>query len=325
MGNVEPDTSVTSGVTVAVAARRNAGSTPWTGTDIVQLSPGRSCGGAATSPASVAHQPNGPATIRLRPRPPHPPAHVAAAVPPARVLAAAPARVLTAAPATPPAAARAPLRAALLALLLVALLAGCASGDDWSRPRAEPTATGTLHPGFVGSDATPAPESTIRPAPGSWDGIGPTPGYRVVLLTSGDDEPTNALVTAVREWARAERADLRTLVAHAPADLVPTIADAMAMGPDLIVSAGNDLIDPLALVTPNHLDQQFLVVGAELAEPTVNVTAVDWSGASFRGEGLGTSSTYDPASFTAERCAAAVRAGVAAVLGGVTGIVVWLD
>ncbi len=96
------------------------------------------------------------------------------------------------------------------------------------------------------------------------------------------------------------------------------------MGPDLIVSAGNDLIDPLALVTPNHLDEKFLVVGAELAEPTHNVTAVDWDGASFRGEGLGMSSTYDPNSFTPDRCAAAIRAGVAAVLNDLTGIVVWL-
>jgi hypothetical protein len=36
------------------------------------------------------------------------------------------------------------------------------------------------------------------------------------------------------------------------------------------------------------------------------------------------SSTYDAGSFTAERCAAAVRAGVAAVLNDLTGIVVWL-
>ena len=66
-------------------------------------------------------------------------------------------------------------------------------------------------------------------------------------------------------------------------------------------------------------------MGAELAEPTRNVTAVAWSGASFRGEGLGTSSTYDAASFTAERCSASVRAGVAAVLNDVTGVVIWLD
>ena len=43
---------------------------------------------------------------------------------------------------------------------------------------------------------------------------------------------------------------------------------AMDLNPDLVISAGNELVDPLALVTANHLDQQFLVVGAELAEPT---------------------------------------------------------
>jgi hypothetical protein len=37
------------------------------------------------------------------------------------------------------------------------------------------------------------------------------------------------------------------------------------------------------------------------------------------------SSTYDPASFTARRCAAAIRAGAAAVLHDLTGIVIWLD
>ena len=100
---------------------------------------------------------------------------------------------------------------------------------------------------------------------------------------------------------------------------------ALDLKPDLIISAGNDLVDALAVVSANHLSQQFLVVGAEVAEPTQNVTAADWSGASFRGEGLGASSTYDPASFTEQRCAAAIRAGVAAVLHNLTGIVIWLD
>jgi hypothetical protein len=45
----------------------------------------------------------------------------------------------------------------------------------------------------------------------------------------------------------------------------------------------------------------------------------------FRGEGLGLPSAYDPGSFTPERADRAVRAGVAAVLNGLTGIVVWLD
>ncbi|MET8553229.1 hypothetical protein [Micromonospora zamorensis] len=219
---------------------------------------------------------------------------------------------------------RPPLRAVAMLAATVALITGCDSGDDWSQPHPEPAAIGTLGPGFVAPSTTPAPEATITPQPGSWDGVHPPKDYRVVLLTSGDDNPTKMLVTAVKEWADDEHVDLRTIVVGTAHDAVSSIAKAMEMGPDLIIGAGNDLIDPLALVTPSHLDEKFLVVGAELAEPTHNVTAVDWDGASFRGEGLGASSTYDPKSFTAERCAAAVRAGVAAVLNDLTGIVVWL-
>ncbi|WP_329174450.1 hypothetical protein [Streptomyces sp. NBC_01477] len=220
---------------------------------------------------------------------------------------------------------RPPLRAVAALAAAAALTAGCSSADDWSRPHSVPTSLGTLGPGFIDAAAPPAPEATITPRPGSWDGVRPSKGYRVVLLTAGSGGPVTALVAAVRSWAEDEHITLRTVVADGPADLVPSVTRALDMNPDLIVSAGNDLIDPLATVTPNHLSQQFLVVGAELAEPTENVTAVDWTGASFRGEGLGASSTYNPASFTAERCAASVRAGVAAVLNKVTGVVIWLD
>jgi hypothetical protein len=211
------------------------------------------------------------------------------------------------------------------AVATAVLLSGCGSGDDWSRPHAKPSAVGTLGPGFFDPAAPPAPEATITPRPGSWDGIHPSKGYRVVLLTAGADAQTKTLVSAVTKWAAEENVDLKTEAATEPGQFIPRISRAIDLGPDLIISAGNNLVDPLALVTPNHLDQQFLVVGAELAEPTANVTAADWTGASFRGEGLGMSSTYDPATFTPERAGRAVRAGVAAVLHGLTGIVIWLD
>ncbi|MFF3753027.1 hypothetical protein ACFYYH_21585 [Streptomyces sp. NPDC002018] len=217
------------------------------------------------------------------------------------------------------------LRAVATLAAAAALVTGCGSGDDWAEPHPKPTAIGTLGPEFIDPAAPPAPEATATPRPGSWAGVHPSKDYRVVLLTSGDDRPTKALVKAVKDWAEEEHVDLRTVVADAPSDLLPSITKALGMAPDLIVSAGNDLVDPLATVTPNHLSQPFLVVGAELAEPTDNVTAVDWSGASFRGEGLGMSSTYNPATFTPARCAAAIRAGAAAVLHDLTGIVIWLD
>ncbi len=208
-------------------------------------------------------------------------------------------------------------------LLTAALLCGCGS-DDWSEPHAKPTAVGALGPGFIDPEAPPAPEATITPRPGSWDDVHPPKGYRVVLLTAGEDAPTKALVDAVRSWAEEEDVSLKSVIATHPADYVPRIRRAIDMAPDLIICAGNQLVDPLALVTANHLERQFLVVGAELAEPTVNVTAADWTGASFRGEGLGMPDAYDPASFTRERTGRAVRAGVAAVLSGITGIVIRL-
>ncbi|HEY0247502.1 MAG TPA: hypothetical protein VGC45_04485 [Gryllotalpicola sp.] len=209
----------------------------------------------------------------------------------------------------------------LTALLAVAALAGCAS-DGWSAPHPEPSAVGVVGPGFVPT-ATPSPEATVEPVAGSWRGVHPSKGYRVVLLTAGDDAPTRELVAAVRDWAHDEDVALRTV--RADGELVDGIVRAMKLEPDLIVSAGNELVDPLATVTASHLDQKFLVVGAEVAEPTANVTAADWTGASFRGEGLGMSSGYDPGTFTAARCGAAVRAGVAAVLTGLTGVVLWID
>lgn len=204
------------------------------------------------------------------------------------------------------------------------LLSGCGA-DDWSEPHAKPHAIGALAPGFIDPAAPPAPEATITPRPGSWDGVHPSKGYRVVLLTAGEDRATRMLAGAVTKWAEQEGASLKTVTATDSHQFVASIRRAIDLEPDLVISAGNALVDALALVTANHLDQQFLVLGAELAEPTANVTAADWLGASFRGEGLGMPSEYDPASFTSERAARAIRAGVAAVLNGFTGIVVRLN
>jgi hypothetical protein len=166
----------------------------------------------------------------------------------------------------------------------------------------------------------------IRPRPGSWDSVHPPPGYRVVLLSAGDDPATTALVTTVKQWARAEHVRLNTIAVTEPHGLVDGIVEAIELGPDLVISAGNALVDPLALVTASHLDQQFLVVGAQLPEPTVNVTAAIWQGASSRGREVSdTPLSFDPDAFTRARADAAIRAGVASILSDLTGIVIWLD
>lgn len=210
-------------------------------------------------------------------------------------------------------------------LALAVLIGGCGSADDWSASHPRPTAVGALGAGFVDRKAPPAPESTVTPRPGSWDAVHPSKGYRVVLLRAGTDAPTRTLADAVRQWADQVHASLKSVTAKDSGQLVESISEAMNLKPDLIISVGNHLVDPLALVTANHLSQQFLVVGAEVAEPTENVTAADWTGAGYRGEGLGMPSAYDPASFTPDRAGRAVRAGVAAVLKGITGVVIRID
>lgn len=216
--------------------------------------------------------------------------------------------------------------AATTALSLAVVLTACgAPDDDWAAPQVAPTPVGALGNGFVDPKAPPTPEGTVSPKPGSWDGVHPSPGYRVVLLTAGTDAQTTTLTDAVTSWASAEQVSLKTVTADDAAHRLDRINAALALKPDLVVVVGNDLIDPMALVTANHLDQQFLVLGAEVAEPTHNVTAADWTGASFRGEGLGTASNYDPATFTPERAGRAIRAGVAGVLHKLTGIVIWIS
>ncbi|WP_197680120.1 type 1 periplasmic-binding domain-containing protein [Microlunatus soli] len=216
--------------------------------------------------------------------------------------------------------------AALAAPAIVCcLLAGCGTDHDAVATQPSPTAHATVGPQFYDTRNPPPPEGTITPAPGSWDGVHPPHGYRVVLVSMGTDKPTRTLRDAVEAWAASEQVELQHIVVDDHDQIVGKVTRAIELQPDLVISVGNDLIDPMAMITAAHLGQQFLVVGAELAEPTENVTAADWTGASFRGEGLGRAAGHDPTSFTPERTARAVRAGVAAVLSNHTGIVVWID
>lgn len=214
----------------------------------------------------------------------------------------------------------------LAAATLTVVLGGCAISEDTSMLQSQRRPIGMLGPGFIDPASPPAPESTIRPKPGSWDAVHPPRGYRVVLLTAGTDSATRTVVTGVKEWANAEHVTLQTVVAEDPRLFVDAIVEAMTLTPDLIISAGNSLVDPLALVTASHLDQQFLVVGAQLPEPTVNVTAAIWQGASSRGSEVpDTNASFHLDAFTRPRVSAAVRAGVASVLHDITGIVISLD
>lgn len=204
------------------------------------------------------------------------------------------------------------------------LLAGCASPDDWSAPRDDVRPVGSLAAGFTDPAAPPSPEATITPEPGSWADVHAPEGYRVVLLIASYDTATQALVSGVAAWAEAEHVSLKRVEIESPDAAVDGIVEAMDLGPDLIVAPGPALVDALALVTANHLDREFLVLGAQLPEPTANVTSAIWPGAESRGSEIADPAGIDLDASTSARADAAVRAGVASVLHDVTGIVIRL-
>jgi len=232
------------------------------------------------------------------------------------------------------------LVAAVATLLMVAGCSAPAVGPDattgaTAEPGAAaatpPTGTairslgaGSLGAGFFGADPSPSPEATITPEPGSWDGVAPAVGYRVAVISAGHDAATATLTAAVSDWAKRAGAELQVLTASNNDEVVARLADAVATTPDLVIGAGDGVVDMFARVTPQRLEQQFLIIGAEVPEPTDNVTSVIWPGATFRGTGLVTAGALEPASVTSARAADAITAGVANILRGKPGIVLRL-
>jgi hypothetical protein len=187
--------------------------------------------------------------------------------------------------------------------------------------------SGTLGPGFVTPTAPPPPGGTMTPSPGSWSGVTVPAGYRIALIATDDSVPARHLHSAVAAWAAAHGVRVTVVPAHDPASYLAAIQKAIDLQPDLVVGAGDPLADPLSLVSASWLNQKFLLLGAELAEPTSNVTAAVWKGTTARGGGSGTGNAwrYDPSTFTVERARRALDAGVAAVLRGYAGFVVRVD
>jgi hypothetical protein len=187
--------------------------------------------------------------------------------------------------------------------------------------------TGTLGPGFVTPTAPPPPGGTMTPSPRSWSEVTVPAGYTVALLATDDSAAARHLHKAVSAWAAAHDVQVTVVRADDPDRYLADIQQAIDLHPDLVVSAGDPLADPLSLVTASWPDQEFLLLGAELAEPTFNVTAAVWKGTTARGGGNGTGNAwkYDPSTFTVERAGRALDAGVAAVLRGYAGFVVRVD
>ncbi|MCP2265869.1 BMP family ABC transporter substrate-binding protein [Promicromonospora thailandica] len=217
-----------------------------------------------------------------------------------------------------------------LAVALVAALAGCGApnpggpgGEAVNHPVPSASPLTGFAARFVGSAERPAPEATVRPAPGTWDDVAFPAGGAIVLIVRGDDGTTAMLTAAVRHYAGLHGAELTVLRAATDDDVERRLDEAVAAAPDLVVGVGDGVVDVFALITAQYLETDFLLVGAQLPEPTHNVTAVVWPGAEFRGTGLGNPNAT-PGAVTVARAREAVSAGVASVLHDLSGIVIEL-
>lgn len=215
----------------------------------------------------------------------------------------------------------APLAAAAVALTLAAC--GAAAPGTAPHDGASPAPLTGFAARFVGSSHRPAPEATVRPTPGTWDDVAAPAGFSMIVVARGGDATTATLTDAVEHYAETHGTDLTVLPARDDDEVEQRIDEAVAAAPDLVVGVGDGVVDVFSLITAQYLETDFLLVGAQLPEPTHNVTAVVWPGAEFRGTGLG-NATARPNAVTPDRAREAVAAGAASVLHDLTGIVIEL-
>jgi hypothetical protein len=220
---------------------------------------------------------------------------------PARHLADAGPLFTDAVPTSPRPLRRAGALAAAAALAVT--LAGCVTGGSSS----------------TGGDAAvvPAPGRTIEAAPPA---IAELRGYRIAVVIPDDSEATETLLTAAHAFADESGAELVEFPAATGGDdpVGEALAAAVGADADVVVGLGEGVVGVFDFETGKVLHQEVLVIGGQLAEPTENVTAVIWPGATAR-------EPTDDESVTVERGVDALTAGVMSIRDGVTGVVLSLD
>lgn len=166
------------------------------------------------------------------------------------------------------------------------------------------------------SEVLPAPGRTIPATPSA---VPDLTGYRVAVIVPDDSESSETLLGAARAFADDSGAELVEFIAAAEG--VDPVGDAFAgaagSDADVVVGLGEGVIGVFDFETGKNLDQEVLIVGGQLAEPTENVTAVIWPGATAR-------EPADEESITLQRGIDALTAGVVSIRDGVTGVVLSL-
>ena len=176
----------------------------------------------------------------------------------------------------------------------------------------------------------PAPGST-QPAQASDASAAEIPArlaFTVVLAQTGpagNQTGRDAAVTAFQDYAESHGATVVVVTCDTGSLPDDVLQQAVLTESDLVVTFGSDLLSSLDRISSSNLDQQFLMIGGQLPEPTDNVTAVIWAGADAR-ETLTVGANGEAASGAVFGTMApdAIAIGVASVVAGRTGIVLSL-
>ncbi|MFZ4842717.1 hypothetical protein [Mycetocola saprophilus] len=228
-----------------------------------------------------------------------------------------------------------------LSLGLGLALTGCAGIPDAAAPTVSaaasadagsgsgPLSTGIPSPARTSDAHRPAPGSTVAPLPETESDAAVPAGLHILLIGSGSEHP--ALLAALHERVAAIQATLTVCDPTGSADQSADdlVSAQLSQHPDLVMLLGERGIDTIDRVSSANLDRRFVILGAQLPEPTHNVTAVIWPGASARGLSPETIPQTDPTA-TAESLEAryakrAVSEGIAVATTGNTGFVTALS
>jgi hypothetical protein len=150
-------------------------------------------------------------------------------------------------------------------------------------------------------------------------------GVRIAVVVPDGGATSRVLKEALRGFAEVNGLDVEEFVATGDAASVDAaFAQALAAEPHVMIGLGAGAVDVFAYNSSQWLDQDFLLLGAQVAEPTSNVAAVVWEGATSRGSGAPADGELDDTAVTPSRAAEAVSVGLATVMSGESGIVLHL-
>lgn len=205
-----------------------------------------------------------------------------------------------------------------LAGILLAATTACTStvptdGDT------QPSTTLSTEDTAEASATRPSPGATLPPIaapPASPDRLA---GFTVRIVAADDALSASGTAAAIA-FAQQNGADVEASVSAAGDDdaFAADLDEAVAAAPSVILTVGPNAIDLVDSASVNTISQLFLLVGAQLPEPTANVTAAVWPGADSRG--TVSMAETSPEAFAAH-VDAGLEAGFAAILADETGYV----